>query len=93
MTIKEYIENIVNMNLLINLDGTIKYFICPKQVNLLDEVNASYIGNESYVEINIINKLDADYNFVKFKILFDKETSKPLFDETINHLINLKIKN
>ena len=96
MTVKEYVESIVSMNLVIKLSGKLKYFITNENIKLEDEIKKAYLSTSSsdkhFVEVEIMNKYDDNYNSKKIVINIDPETYKPIFDDNNSDEINLNIK-
>ena len=96
MTIKEYVESIVSMNLVIKLSGQLEYFITNDNIKLDDDIRHANLSTHSsckhFVEIEIMNKYDENYNSKKILINIDPETYKPIFDENNNDEISLNIK-
>ena len=96
MTVKEYVESIVSMNLFIKLSGTLQYFITNDNIKLRDEIKSAHLSTyrdyKSFVEIEIMNKYDENYNLKKIIINIDPETYKPIFDDNNSDEISLNIK-
>ena len=96
MTVKEYVESIVGMNLFIKLSGQLKYFITNDNIKVSAEIKRAHLSTysdyKSFVEIEIMNKYDENYNFKKIIINIDPETYKPIFDDNNSDEINLNIK-
>ena len=96
MTVKEYVESIVSMNLVIKVSGQLEYFITNDNIKLDDDITHAYLSTYSqhkhFVEVEIMNKYDENYNSKKIVINIDPETYKPIFDDNNSDEINLNIK-
>lgn len=96
MTIKEYVESIVSMNLVIKVSGQLEYFITNDNIKLDDDITHAYLSTHSpdkhFVEVEIMNKYDDNYNSKKILINIDPETYKPIFDDINSDEINFNIK-
>ena len=53
---------------------------------------STYSPDKHFVEVEIMNKYDENYNSKKILINIDPETYKPIFDDNNSDEINLNIK-